>query len=249
MNYTVNKLAKLAGVSVRTLHYYDEFGLLPPAFVVKNGYRYYEEKELLLLQQILFFRELDFSLEKIKRILKSPDFQIEEALRNQRLLLKSRQKRNDKLINTIELTLKRMKNKQKINEEELYDAFQDDDVKQYQEEVQERWGNTEAYKQSKERVSKMTKVKMEKIKKEQEDISKAIAENMEKGIESDTIQSLIKRHHKWVSTFYDCPLEMYRNLGKMYIDDIRFAKNYEKVKKGLAIFMRDAIAYYCDKNS
>ena len=127
MHYTVNKLAHLAGISVRTLHYYDEIGLLKPTFVGENGYRYYGDAELIRLQQILFFRELEFSLEDIKRIVSRPDFSVIQALKEQRTLFKLKQVKLEKLINSINITIKRMTNNQKINHEELYDVFKDDD--------------------------------------------------------------------------------------------------------------------------
>ncbi len=246
MVYTVQKLATLAGVSVRTLHYYDEIGLLKPAGVKKNGYRYYKEVQLLRLQQILFFRELEFPLEDIERIISSPHFDMESALRDQRKLIQMKKIRLDKLIKTIDKTITSMTNNQKMQDDELYDAFKDDDVKQYQDEVKERWGNTDAYAQSMKRVGKMTKAQMEKLKEDGKKHTQAIADAMDKGIESPEVQELIAQSHEGVNFFYDCTLEMFRNLGKMYVDDSRFTAYYEKFRKGLAVFVRDAIAYYCD---
>ena len=249
MRYTVNKLATLAGISVRTLHYYDEIGLLKPSVVANNGYRYYEDRELIRLQQILFFRELEFSLDDIKRMLNRPDFSVIDALKDQKKLMRLKQKRLDGLIYSIDKTIRTMTSKQKITDDELYDAFKDHDVKQYQDEVKERWGNTDAYKQSMKKVGKMTKKEMEQLKEDGKKHTAAIADAMDKGIASPEVQALIKKSHEGINFFYDCSLEMFRNLGKMYVDDPRFAANYEKVRSGLAIFMRDAIAYYCDQNT
>lgn len=248
MRHTVHSLAQLAGISVRTLHYYDEIGLLTPSTVGTNGYRYYEEKELVRLQQILFFRELEFSLVDIKRMLDRPDFSVIEALKDQRKLIKLKQARLDKLINLINKTITRMNNNQKIHDEDLYDVFKDDDVKHYQDEVKERWGNTDAYKQSMKKVKAMTKSEMEQLKADGKKHTQAIADAMDKGIDHPDVQVLIKKSHEGINFFYDCSLEMFRNLGKMYVDDPRFAAHYEKVRPGLAVFMRDAIAYYCDRH-
>ena len=248
MPYTINQLAQLSGVTVRTLHYYDEIGLLKPSSIQKNGYRSYEEKELLRLQQILFFRELDFPLADVKKILDRPDFEIIGALRRHKELIKLKRKKFDKLINTINKTIKHMTKQQKMKDEELYDAFKDPDVKQYQDEAKERWGNTEAYKQSMKKVGKMTKAEMEKLKKDGELFTQKLAAAMDKDIKSKEVRELIKQHYKGIQFFYDCPLEMYRNLGKMYVDDPRFTTYYDKHRKGLAVFMRDAIAYFCDAN-
>lgn len=247
--YTVKQLADLSGVSVRTLHYYDEVGLLKPGRQAKNGYRFYGEQDLLILQQILFFRELDFPLEDIKRMLQSPSFDRAAALRDQKHLLKLKRNRLDALMKTIDATLKTMNNKQGADEQELYDAFKDDDVKQYQDEVKSRWGNTDAYKQSMARVSKMTKAEMAKIKEDGKKHIQDLANVMDKGIDHPDVQALIAKSHQGVNFFYDCSLEMFRNLGEMYVQDPRFTANYDKVRPGLAVFVRDAIAYYCDHQS
>ncbi len=256
MSYTVHELAELAGVSVRMLHYYDEIGLLTPERE-HNGYRVYEEKQLLLLQQILFFRELDFSLEDIKRIITSSDFTVLAALRDHRKLIRLKQQRLQKLLNTIDNTIKRM-NKKTINNKqlamnkrdgaELYDAFKDEDVKHYQEEVKQRWGSTEAYKQSMAKVSKMTKAQMDELKQKQEALTRKLADAMDKDIASKEVQALVAEHYKGICFFYDCPLPMYKNLAQMYIDDPRFTAYYEKYRLGLAKFLRDAIVYFCEVN-
>lgn len=249
MNYTVQQLAKLAHVSVRTLHYYDQVDLLKPSFVAKNGYRYYQQKELIRLQQILFFKELDFSLKDIQSMLSKPDYSVVEALKDQKKLMRLKKDRLDELIKSIDKTIKNMTNNQKIKDEELYDAFADDDVKQYQQEVKDRWGNTDAYKQSMAKVSKMTKAEMEKLKADGKALTQKIADNMDKGFDNPDVQELIAQAHQGVNFFYECSLEMYRNLGNMYVADPRFAAYYEKFRPGLAKFMQQAINYYCDVNS
>ncbi len=248
MSYTVHSLAQLAGISVRTLHYYDEIGLLKPSVIKKNGYRYYEDAELIRLQQILFFRELEFPLEDIKRMLNRPQFSVVEALKDQKKLIRLKQARLEKLINSINKTIKTMSNNHKINDEELYDVFKDAEVKQYQDEVKERWGNSDAYRQSMAKVGTMTKKEMEKLKADGKKHTQAIADAMDKGIEHSDVQKLIKQSHEGVNFFYDCSYEMFRNLGKMYVEDPRFTAYYEKFRPGLAVFMRDAIAYYCDQH-
>jgi len=222
MTYTVHQLAELANISVRTLHYYDEIGLLRPAFLAPNGYRYYEENELILLQQILFFRELEFPLKVIKHMLGQKDYNIQEGLRQQKKLLKMKQNRTQKLIQTIDKTLKRMQKNQKMKDQELYDAFEDKDMKQYQDEVKERWGNSDAYTQSMKRVSKMTKKEMEKLKAKGIELTQKIAESMNKGIADPEVQFLIKKHHEGINFFYECGYDMYKNLGSLYVNDKRF---------------------------
>lgn len=247
MTYTVKELARLSGVSVRTLHYYDEVGLLKPGRVEKNRYRQYSESDLVRLQQILFFRELDFPLKDIQRIMQAPGFDVIRALRDQKEMLQMKRRRLNGLIKTIEKTIESMSNNKPLESEELYDAFKDDDVKQYQDEVKQRWGNTDAYKQSMARVSKMTKSEMAKLKEDGIKHTQAIADAMDKGISHPDVQKLIAKSHKGINFFYDCSPEMFRNLGKMYVADPRFTAYYEKFRPGLAVFMRDAIAYYCDR--
>ncbi len=131
--------------------------------------------------------------------------------------------------------------------EEMYDVFQDDDVKQYQDEVKERWGSSDAYKQSMKRVGKMTKVEMEKMKADGKVFLKRLAEAMDKPVNDPEVQKLIAEHHAGIEFFYTCPLPMYRNLGQMYAEDPRFTAYYDAARPGLAVWLRDAIHAYCDE--
>lgn len=249
MPYTVNKLAELAHISVRTLHYYDAIGLLKPTSIAKNGYRYYDEKELIRLQQILFFKELEFPLQDIKQMLNRPDFQVIDALKDQRKLFRLKQRRLDTLIKSINTTIHSMKKQQQLHEEEMYDAFNDDEVKQYQAEVKERWGNTNAYKQSQAKLKTMTKKQMEGLKIAGNKLTEELGNVMDKLVSDPTVQALIQKHYDGINFFYTCSLEMYKNLAQMYIDDPRFTAYYDKVRPGLAVFVRDAIFYYCKEHS
>ncbi len=139
-----------------------------------------------------------------------------------------------------------MPKQQKSKVQELYDPFEDDGLNQYQEEVEQRWGNTEAYKQSMKRLQKMTKEEMEKMKENAELLVQNLARSMDKGIRDKEVQVLIALHYRGIQFFYNCPLEMYRELGKMYVDDPRFGVYYDRHRPGLTVFMRDAIAYFCD---
>jgi DNA-binding transcriptional MerR regulator len=246
MGYTINQLARLAGVSVRTLHHYDSIGLLKPALRQANGYRQYDSAELTRLQQILFFRELDFPLADIQRMLNSPYFDPVTALEDQKLLIQLKRTRLNKLLKTINKTIMTMSNQTTQNQDDMYDVFKDEDVKQYQDEVKQKWGNTAAYKQSMERVKKMTKAEMDKLKADGKIFNQKLAVAMPKGISDPTVQALVAEHYKGINFFYDCSLEMYRNLGLMYVQDPRFTANYDKVAPGLAQFMHEAIDYYCN---
>lgn len=134
------------------------------------------------------------------------------------------------------------------NKKELYDPSEDPEIKEYQEEAEKRWGSTEAYKQSIKRIGKMTKLQMDKLKKDSIEFTKKLASAMDKDIKNKEVQDLIAEHYKGIQFFYDCPLEMYRNLGQMYVDDPRFTAYYDRHRPGLAVFVRDAIAYFCNEN-
>jgi DNA-binding transcriptional MerR regulator len=247
MRYTVKQLSTVAGVSARTLHYYDEIGLLKPAFSGSNGYRYYEEKELLLLQQILFFRELEFSLEQIKVIITAPTFDARRAMEDQRKMLQMKRDRIDQLLMTIKKTIQTNKGGEFMKSDDLYGGFSKKQMDEYKEEAKKRWGNTDAYKQSVAKTEHFTKADYDRIAKEGVALTQQIADVREKGfaISSPEVQQLIRRHYDSLRTFYEPNYELYRGLGQMYVDDPRFTAYYEKFGKGLAVFMRDAIIHFC----
>lgn len=246
MKYTVHELAKLAGVTTRTLHYYDEIGLLKPSFIESNGYRFYEDKELVKLQQILFFRELEFSLEDIVKIVDSPKFEAKAALHEQKKLLEMKKTKIENLIKTITKTLDYMKGGGIMKNDDLFNGFSDDQMDEYKEEAKKRWGHTQAYKQSVERTKNWTKDDYRRIKEAGVALAKELASAMELDIKSDEVQSLIGKHHQGIETFYDCSYEMYRGLSNMYVEDPRFTAYYDKFKPGLAKWLQKAIHYYCD---
>lgn len=247
----VNQLAKIAKVSVRTLHYYDEIGLLNPKRNKINSYRRYGQKEILKLQQILFFRELKFPLDQINEILNSPKFRSTESLIDHRKILILQKKRLENLINTIDETVNTMKGggRQVINAKSLYSAFDTSEIEKYQEEARQKWGHTDAYKQSEERASKMTKEDWQKINEESDDIVKKIIQHMGKGPNSPEVQEQINRHYNWLRNFYEPNYEMYKGLGQLYVDDKRFTAVYDKHQKGLSVFIRDAIIYFSESKT
>ena len=241
--YSVKQLANLSGVSVRTLHYYDEIGLLKPAFVGDNGYRFYTEVELIKLQQILFFRELDFKLEEIKKMMGAPDFDQEKALIDQKKLLELEKLRLGKLITTLEMTIKSVKGGEAMSNSQRYKAFSRIEVDIYKDEVIQRWGKT-VYDQSQKRIAKLMNKDWERINRESESINKGLVEKMEHGFESDEVQKLIGLWFDQVNLFYDCTPETFRGLGKMYVADERFGKYYRKYHQDLPEFMEKAMDYY-----
>lgn len=248
MTYTIKQIAKMASVSVRTLHYYDQIGLLKPSSVGENGYRHYEEKELIKLQQILFFRELDFSLNQIKKMVDDSNFNVLNALDDQRKLLLLERSRLDELLRTINKTLGKLKGENIMNNEDLFEGLSKDQIEKHKDEVRERWGNTVAYKQSVERTKNWTKEDYKRIKEENDRIAYDLVANIEKEIEDPKVQAVIKQHWEQINKFYDCSMEMYKCLAKMYIEDERFTDHYRKYHKNLPEFLSKAMVYFADNH-
>ena len=247
--YTVHQLAKIAGVSVRTLHHYDHIGLLKPASRNAARYRFYGEAELLRLQQILFFRELDCSLEDIARILDSPGFDPVDALEAHREELKKRAERLDKLLETIDKTLRKLKGeKVDMSDQELYGGLSKEQAEAYAEEARERW-DPKLVNETNARVKKWSKQKWAEVNKELDEILRQLAELMGTPVEDRKIQALVARHRAYVNNFYEVKPGMYRGLGKLYTEDPRFRAYFEKYRSGLAEYINEAIGYYCDNAS
>lgn len=246
MPYTVAQLATLAGVSVRTLHHYDRVGLLKPSRSAANGYRTYGEAELLQLQQILFFRELEFPLGEIRRIVTAPGFDMRAALEDQRRLLVLKRKRLTGLMRTIDTTLEKLTKQKPMDDKEMYGSFSKEEMDAYTEEAKQRWGHTEAWKQSQERTKHWTKEDYKRIAEEGAKFTKVVASHMGEDPASAPVQELIAKHYDALRTFYEPNLVMYRGLADMYVADGRFKAYYEKFAPGLAQFMHDAMHAYCD---
>lgn len=245
MAYTVGRVAELAAVSIRTLHHYDEIGLLRPAAVSEAGYRLYAEADLERLQQILFFKELGFALPEIKAILDDPAFDRRTALRQHREALLERQGRLVLLIRSIDNTLEAMERGIQMPAKDLFDGF---DHAQYEEEARQRWGNSKEYQESAKRTGGYTKADWEAIKAEGMAIYTDLASVMDRDPADPAVQAAIQRHHQQINDrFYTCSTAVYRGLGEMYVQDERFTANIDKVKPGLARFMNQAMQVYCDR--
>jgi DNA-binding transcriptional MerR regulator len=244
MVYTVKKLADLAGVSVRTLHYYDELGLLKPQSRSAGGYRYYGEAEVVRLQQIMFFRELGFNLEDIQRIVSRPDFDVLAALKSHRTLLLKKKVRLTELLATVEKTIKNLKGEVKMSIKEYYQGFRDEQIEKYRQEVRQRWGD-KTLKDSEERVMKMGKVKFAGLQAEGGKIFQAVADNMAAGFDSPEVQKQVARWRGWLENFHHYPPEAVLGLGQAYSQHPDFIKFFAKYDKGLPEFLTKAIEYYC----
>ncbi|BCR35148.1 MerR family transcriptional regulator [Mariniplasma anaerobium] len=252
MNYKVKQVSKLVGVSVRTLHHYDEIGLLMPKFITDAGYRIYADEDLERLQQILFFKELDFSLQEIKNILDTPGFDKKKALYRHKKLLIEKRKRVERLITTVEKTLKAFEERKDINTMDMFEGFDMTEIEKhkekYAEETKEKYENNSAYIESIKKTSKYTKEDWARIHAEKEKIDKKIISNMDKGVKDVIVQEEVAKLRQHITdNYYQCTVEIFRGLGDLYVQDERFTKNIDKNKSGYAVFLREAIHYYCDR--
>ena len=245
MNLRIKEFADLTGVTVRALHYYDEIGLLKPGITTEAGYRLYDEKNLELLQQILFLRELDFPLTEIKEIINNPSFNKTEALQKHRELLLKKRERLDNLIN---LTGKILKGESIMSFKD-FDMTEIEESKQmYAEEVKERWGGTEAHEESRIRTSSYGKEQWSEIDMEVKEVFRTFAELNGQGLSPDCeqVKDTVKRWQDCISKhFYTCSKEILGSLGIMYTKDERFRKNLDKFGEGTAEFMSKSIEIYC----
>ena len=253
MTYTVNKLAKLSGVSIRTLRYYDEIDLLKPAYIGESGYRYYQEKQLLLLQQILFFRELGFELKQIQEILSRSDFDKSKALQSHKKVLEKNIKRMRELIKTVDKTIDHLEGKQTMSEQEMYWGFNKEKQNEYEEYLVNKLGNQtdDLVAQSHKNIKNWTKQDWDKIKSESDLIYKELAKAIEKNIKVDSVkvQNLIRNYFQIIKKFYNPTKEIFGNLGKLYVEHPDFRKLYDKYNPKLAQYLADAMLVFANKES
>ena len=244
MVYTVKQLARLAGVSVRTLHYYDQIGLLKPASYGANGYRQYGEDAIVPLQQILFFRELGFSLGQVKDIMSQPDFDVLEALQSHHTLLTKKGERITGLLSTVDRTIRQLQGEMGMDIKDYYEGFSDDKIEEYRKEVRERWGE-DTLKDSEARVMNMGKKRFAEVQAEGGAVFQAIADNMPKGFDSPDVQVQVAKWRQWLEHFHSYSDEAVLGLGQTYSQDPRFAAFFEKYGKDFPAFFTKAIELYC----
>jgi len=246
--YTVKQLAKLAGVSVRTLHHYDQIGLLKPSARSAAGYRQYGEDDLLRLQQILFFKQFDMALSEVQAILDQPDFDRVQALHNHRRLLEKQSTRLTRLIRTIDRTiLKLTEADMSLTDEELFEGFTPEQAERYGREARERWG-AESVDEVEQRVRKMSKEQWQAIKTEGQQVTLRMADLIGRAPDDAEVQQTVAKHHAWIENFYAAPADLYRGLSQLYVEHAEFRAFYEKVRPGLADFMKAAMDVYADRS-
>ena len=248
MQYTVKQLARLAGITPRTLHHYDAVGLLPPAALGQNGYRYYDQASALRLQQILFYRQLGFSLEQIKEILHDPDFDLLQALQGHKQALQAQMERLNQLVRTVDQTIQHLRGEIEMSTKDFYAGFDEEQQKRYEQEAKQRWGEASVVESSR-RWNACSREQKNAILAEGNEITLGIADNMPKGYDHPDVQDWVGRWHQSINqNFYDCSLEVFEALGNGYVSDPAFTAFYEKVRPGLAAFMQRAMTYYCKAN-
>ncbi|MGM0846646.1 MAG: MerR family transcriptional regulator [Bacillota bacterium] len=252
MEYTIKKLGETAGVSTRTLRYYDEIEILKPARINSSGYRIYGESEVDRLQQILFYKELGVELEKIKTILDDPCFKITSALADHREKLLYKRRQLDQLIMNVEKTIAMKEGKRTMYDKEKFEGFKNKLVEEnelhYGKEVREKYGD-ETVNQSNEKLKNMSQREFERADKLDTDIHTALAEAMKtRDPSSPLAQKAAEMHKQWLMYYWkEYSKEGHAGLGDMYVADERFKAYYDKEQEGAAEFLRNAIYIYTGK--
>lgn len=244
MAYTVGQVARAARVTVRALHHYDEIGLLSPSGRTPAGYRRYSDADLERLQLIRYYRELGFPLDEIAVILDDPGADPAAHLRRQHELLTGRIGKLQEMVAAIELAMEARRMNVRLTPEERFEVFGDFDPDAHAEEAERRWGGTEAYRQSAERVGRYSKEDWLRNKAENEDWARRFAELMASGAPADSPEAMaLAEEHRQLITrwFYDCSYEIHTGLASMYVADPRFTAYFEKIRPGMAEYLSEAI--------
>jgi DNA-binding transcriptional MerR regulator len=242
--YTVSEVARTAGVSVRTLHHYDATGLLVPSARTEAGYRLYDQRDLERLQEILFFRELGLPLDDIATLLSGGALDRRAALELQREMLSEKVARLKAMIASIDRALEADAKGIRMDKDEMFEVFGDFDPTEYEDEVEQRWGDTDAYKESARRTARYTKEDWARFKAESDEIGSAAIALMDEGVAPDDPRAMdvVEKARLQIDTwFYPCSHEMHSALAEMYIADPRFTATYEKMRTGMAQWWHDAI--------
>ncbi|SHF19394.1 MerR family transcriptional regulator [Alkalibacter saccharofermentans] len=246
MEYTINRLAKLAGVSTRTLRYYDELGLLCPARISSNGYRVYGQKEIDLLKQILLYRELGVPLEEIKKVLSSKEFDGQVALENHLSALRAKQRQLSLLIDNVEKTIKELEGEIIMSDQEKFKGFIkkqiDDNEKQYGKEIRAKFGN-EKVDRTNDKLMGMSKEQHGELENLTDELNKTLKAAFEQGdASSELAKKTYELHKKWLCFYWGSyNKEAHMGVAQMYVDDPRFTNYYDKIAVGCAAFLRDVV--------
>jgi MerR family transcriptional regulator, thiopeptide resistance regulator len=246
--YTVHQVARMAQVSVRTLHYYDQIGLLRPQDRTDANYRLYAEDDLLQLQQILFYRELGVPLGQIGRILADPGFDRVQALHDHRARLEKEAERILTLLTTVDRTLLRLTEKKNmLTDEELYEGLGKEKGERYEREAMEQY-DPAVVAESNRRIRRMSKEQWNAVKKEGDDVNRQLAALMDQDPGSPAVQAAVAWHHAWIENFFPAPAAVYRGLGDNYASNDEFRATFDGYRAGLADFLQKAMSIYADRS-
>ncbi|MGI6622165.1 MAG: MerR family transcriptional regulator [Clostridiaceae bacterium] len=252
MEYTVQKLGRLAGISARTIRYYDEIGILKPARISSSGYRIYGQKEVDLLQQILFYRELGVDLDSIKKIVTAPSFDGAKALREHHIKLLAKREQLDILIKNVEKTIALTEGRIEMTDSEKFEGFKqkliEENEAKYGKEIKEKYGD-DVIDKSNAYLNNMSKEDFDRMNSLSEQVLETLAEAVKTGDPSGPLgQKAADLHKQWISLCWGhYNKEAHANLAQMYVDDERFTAYYDKVQPGAAVFLRDAVKIYTSK--
>lgn len=251
LEYTVHNLSEIAGISKRTLRYYDKIGLLKPGKINSSGYRIYGKSEVELLQQILFYKELGVELKSIKEIITNPKFNYNSALKQHLEKLEKNKEKLERLITNVKNTILKKEGGIEMSDKERFEGFKDkmieDNEIKYGKEAREKYGNEEVN-HSNQKIKNMTKEESDKIEKLSLELNNTLRLAFEQGdIKSELAMKACKLHKDWLMFFWkEYSKEAHKGLAQMYVDDGRFRAYYDKIAVGCATFLRDAIIYHID---
>ena len=248
--WPVGEVARLASVTVRTLHHYDRIGLLVPSGRTPSGHRRYEPADLDRLQRVLFYRELGFGLDEVALLLDGSDHDPLDQLRDQHRLLVERSERLRAMAEAVAVTIKAHESGVRLTPEEMFEVFGDFDPAQHTDEVRDRWGETEAYGESMRRTAMYTAADWARVAAEGAVVERAFADALAAGLPptSEPAMAAAEEHRQQIDrNFYPCSYQMQRALAEMYVADERFTAHYEDVAPGLAAYVHDAIVANADR--
>jgi DNA-binding transcriptional MerR regulator len=251
VGYSVGQVASLAGVSVRTLHHYDEVGLVRPRARTAGGYRLYDDRDLARLRDVLAYRELGFSLDRVRTLLDDPRADPAAHLRAQHRLVRERITRLERVLGHLERLMEAEQMGIDLTPEEQLEVFGEDwPGEEYAAEAEQRWGDTEAWRQSRQRTSRMSKDDWLAVRAESEALEAELAAAMTGGVAptDDRALDLAERHRRGIERFYDVSYEMHRGLALMYLADPRFTSHYDDRAPGLAQWLHDAVVANAERH-
>ncbi|RZE11061.1 MerR family transcriptional regulator [Streptomyces albidoflavus] len=244
MEYTVGQVAAVAGVTVRTLHHYDAIGLLSPSGRSAAGHRRYGDGDLDRLQRILFHRALGFALDEIAALLDDPDADPRAHLRRQHALLTDRIETLRRMADAVAAAMEAAQMGINLTPEEKFEVFEGYDPDQYADEARQRWGHTDAYRESQRRTASYTKADWQRLKDEFDALHARVAEPLAQGVPADAPEAMdaAEEHRRFIDgAHYPCDARMHTCLADMYVADPRFTATYEAIRPGLAQYLHDAI--------